>query len=75
MTRLSLADLADEKPVRMSVEVSARLHRELVAYAIALNDGEAQNAPGPERLIPPMIERFIANDRSYAKVRRAAFPK
>lgn len=33
MTRLKLADLADEKPVRLSVEVSARLHREQLANA------------------------------------------
>ena len=70
MTRLKLADLADEKPVRLTVELSARLHRELVAYAIALNEGEAKGAPPPERLIPPMIERFIATDRSYAAARR-----
>lgn len=74
MTRLKLADLADEKPVRLTVEVSARLHRELMAYAVALNDGEAKGSPPPERLIPPMIERFIATDRSYAKARRAAQP-
>lgn len=70
MTRLKLADLADEKPVRLAVEVSARLHRELLAYAKALNGGDAKGAPTPERLIPPMIERFIATDRSFAKVRR-----
>lgn len=70
MTRLKLADLADEKPVRLSVEVSARLHRELLAYAIALNGGEAKGAPAVERLMSPMIERFIATDRSYAKARR-----
>lgn len=74
MTRLSLADLADEKPVRMSVEISARLHRDLVVYATALNGGEAKNASAPERLIPPIIERFIASDRSYSKARRAALP-
>lgn len=72
MTRLKLADLADEKPVRLTVEMSARLHRELLAYAVALNGGEAKGAPSPERLIPPMVERFIATDRSYAKVRRSA---
>ena len=71
MTRLTLADLADEKPVRLTVELSARLHRELLAYAIAINVGEAKGAPTPERLIPPMIERFIANDRSYAKIRNS----
>ena len=70
MTRLKLADLADEKPVRLNVELSARLHRELVAYSIALNEGEAKGAPTPERLIPPMIERFIATDRGFAKARR-----
>ncbi|HQV01850.1 MULTISPECIES: DUF2274 domain-containing protein [unclassified Novosphingobium] len=74
MTRLKLSDLADEKPVRLTIEVSARLHKELVAYATALNGGDAKGAPPPERLIPPMIERFIATDRSYAKGRRAAQP-
>ncbi|OZA55840.1 MAG: hypothetical protein B7X78_10365, partial [Sphingomonadales bacterium 39-62-4] len=52
MTRLKLADLADEKPVRLTVEVSARLHRDLTAYAAALNGGDAKGAPTPERLIP-----------------------
>ncbi|MDK2770333.1 MAG: DUF2274 domain-containing protein [Sphingomonas sp.] len=74
MTRLKLADLADEKPVRLTVEVSARLHRDLMAYAAALNGGDAKGAPPPERLIPPMIERFIATDRSFAKTRRSAQP-
>ncbi len=74
MTRLKLADLADEKAVRLTVEVSARLHRELLAYAAVLNGGDAKGAPQPERLIPPMIERFIAADRSYAKSRRSSQP-
>jgi hypothetical protein len=70
MTRLRLADLADEKPVRVTVELNARLHRELAAYAVAVNDGEAKGAPAPERLIPAMIERFIATDRGFAKSRK-----
>lgn len=74
MTRLKLSDLADEKSLRIAVELPARLHRELLAYAVALNDGEAKGAPSPERLIPVMIERFIATDRSYSKARRSAQP-
>lgn len=72
MTRLKLADLADEKPVRVTVELSAKLHRNLIAYGMALNGGDAKGAPPPERLIAPMIERFIATDRSFAKSRRGA---
>lgn len=70
MTRLKLEDLTDEKPVRLTVELPARLHREILAYAVALNAGEAEGAPPPERVIPPMIERFIATDRSYSKAKR-----
>ena len=71
MTRLTLADLTDEKPVRLTIEIPARLHRQLLAYAVALNNDEERDAPAAERLIPPMIERFIATDRSFSRHRRA----
>ena len=71
MTRLKLADLADEKPVRVTLELSARLHRDLAAYALAINGGDAKGAPTVERLVPPMLERFIATDRAFAKVRKS----
>ena len=72
MTRLKLADLADEKPVRVTVELSARLHCELIAYAVAINGGEAKGAPTIERIVPPMLERFVSSDREFAKVRKAS---
>lgn len=72
MTRISLADLSDEKPVRLTVEIPARVHRELHAYCAALNQGETTGAPAPERVIPIMVERFIASDRSYARHRKRA---
>lgn len=40
----------------------------------ARNGGEAKGAPATERLIPPMIERFIATDREFSKARRATQP-
>jgi hypothetical protein len=71
MTRLKLADLADEKPVRVTVELSARLHRELIAYAVAINGGEAKGAPSVERIVPPMLDRFVSSDREFSKARRS----
>lgn len=72
MTRLKLSDITDEKPVKLSVEMSARLHRKLVDYGIALNAGVEQGAPEPSVLIAPMLERFMASDREFAKSRRQA---
>ena len=72
MTKLKLADLASEKPVRMTIEISARLQNHLAAYAVAVNDGEAKGAPAPEKLVPVMIERFIATDRSFSRQRKPA---
>lgn len=71
MTRLKLADLADEKPVRLTIELSARLHRDLQGYALAVNGGDAKGAPTIERLVPPMLDRCIATDRGFAKLRRS----
>jgi hypothetical protein len=70
MTRLTLADIADEKPVRLTIELSARLHRELLAYAAAVNGGEANGAPPTDKLVPPMLERFMATDRGFSKARK-----
>lgn len=75
MTRLKLADLADEKPLRVTIELSARLHRDLLAYAVAINSGEAKGAPAIERIVPPMLERFVSSDREFAKTRKSAQPR
>ena len=37
MTKLKLGPLADDKPVRLTVELPAAVHRDLVAYGDYLN--------------------------------------
>jgi hypothetical protein len=37
MTKLKLGAIADDKPVKVTVELPAALHRNLVAYADYLN--------------------------------------
>lgn len=72
MSKLKLGPLADDKPVKVSLELPAALHRDLVAYAEALARETGQPAADPVRLIVPMLERFITTDRGFAKARRAA---
>ncbi|RWR27422.1 DUF2274 domain-containing protein [Sinirhodobacter populi] len=70
MTKLKLGLLADDKPVKVTVELPAQLHRDLTAYAEVLARETGQSAVEPVRLIVPMLERFITTDRGFAKARR-----
>lgn len=70
MTKLKLGPLADDKPIKLTVEIPATVHRDLLAYARLLGEATAQPAPEPAKLIAPMIERFMATDRAFAKARR-----
>lgn len=71
MTKLKLGPIADDKPVKVTLELPADLHRDLAAYAEVLARESGQPAPDPTRLIAPMLERFMATDRAFAKARRA----
>ncbi|ABI61963.1 DUF2274 domain-containing protein [Granulibacter bethesdensis] len=70
MTKLKLGPIADDKPVKVTLELPADLHRDLTAYAEVLARESAQPAADPVRLIAPMLERFMATDRAFAKARR-----
>lgn len=71
MTKLKLGPIANDKPVKVSVEVPASLYRDLVAYAEVLARETEQPISEPAKLIIPMVERFIATDRGFSKARRA----
>jgi len=65
--------LVDDKPVRLTVELPAQVHRDLVAYAQVLGRETVTDAPvEPAKLIGPMLARFMITDRAFAKARRAA---
>lgn len=69
MTKLKLGPIADEKPVKVTVELPAPLHRDLTRYAEILGREAGQPSADPVRLIVPMLERFMATDRGFAKAR------
>ena len=72
MNKLKLGPIIEDKPVKATVELTAPLHRELIAYAEVLARETGQPAADPVKLIVPMLERFIATDRGFAKARRSA---
>ena len=71
MAKLKLGAVEDDKPVRLTIELPAALHRDLVAYAQALARETSREALGPSKLITPMLARFMAMDRVFAKSRRS----
>ena len=71
MAKLKLGAIEDLKPVRLTIELPAGLHRDLVAYAEVLARETAQGAIEPAKLIAPMLARFMSTDRAFAKAKHA----
>lgn len=70
MTKLKLGPIPDNKPVKLTMELPADLHRDLIAYGEILGQEAGQGPIEPKMLVVPMLERFIATDRGFAKARR-----
>ena len=71
MTRLKLGTIEDDKPVKLTIELPAPVHRNLIAYAEAIGRETGQAAPDPAKIVAPMIERFMATDRGFVKGRKS----
>lgn len=72
MAGLKLGPLVDDRPVKVTVELPAGLHRDLVQYGEILGRESGETgAIEPAKLIGPMLARFIATDRGFAKARRS----
>ena len=71
MGKLKLGFIPDDKPVKLVVELPAPVHRDLLAYAEVLARETGQSVTEPTKLIAPMLARFMATDRVFAKMRRA----
>ena len=62
MAKLKLGAIADDKPVKLTVELPAVVHRDLLVYAKALARETGQPIADPSKL--------VATDRAFAKARR-----
>jgi hypothetical protein len=72
MAKLKLGAIADDKPVKLTVDLPASVH--LAVYADLLARETGQSIPDPAKLVAPMLARFMATDRAFAKARRKSQP-
>lgn len=70
MTKLKLGRISDDKPIKVTIELPAALHEDLVAYAEALARETKQEINDPLKLIAPMITRFMLTDRGFVRARK-----
>ena len=70
MSKLKLSSIEDDKPVKLTIELPATVNRDLALYAEVLGQGTGKATVEPAKLIPPMLARFMATDRVFAKLRR-----
>jgi hypothetical protein len=68
MAKLKLPALADDRQIEMTVELPAAVHRDLVAYAEVFADEHGQTVEA-DKLIPLMLEQFMATDQYFARAR------
>ena len=70
MTKLKFGPIPDDKPVKLTVDLPAQLHRDLIAYGEILGPESGQGPIEPLKLVVPMLERFIAANRGSPKALR-----
>lgn len=59
MTRLKLGPIEDDTPVKITVELPAALHRDLLEYGKQLAAETNSKVAEPGKLIVPMVGRFM----------------
>ena len=70
MSKLKLGAIEDDTPVKISLELPAALHRDLVEYGKALAAETNSKPVEPTKLIGPMLGHFMGADRGFARGRK-----
>jgi hypothetical protein len=71
VTKLKLSAIEDGTPVKLTLELLAHVHRDLVGYGQAMAATPGGRAIDPVRLIAPMLSRFMPFDRAFSRGRNA----
>ncbi len=71
MTKLKICSIEDNRPIKMTIEISAAAHKNLIRYAEVLERESGQKISDPKKLIAPMLVKFMETDRAFLKAKRA----
>ena len=69
MAKLKLSAVSEDRPVKLTVELPAAVHRDLVTYADLLARESGQKIE-PAKLVAPASARFMSTDRAFVRARR-----
>ena len=69
MEKLKLSAIPDDRLVKLTIELAAAVHRDLVAYGEVLGR-ETGKSVEVAKLIPAMLARFMSTDRAFLRARR-----
>ncbi|MCK5910328.1 MAG: DUF2274 domain-containing protein [Caulobacter sp.] len=70
MSKLKLGPIEDDTPVKVTVELPAALHRDLLEYGKQLAAETNSKVAEPGKLIVPMVGRFMESDRGFTRGRK-----
>lgn len=70
MSKLKLGPIEDDTPVKVTVELPAPLHRDLLEYGKQLAAETNSKVAEPGKLIVPMVGRFMESDRGFTRGRK-----
>lgn len=70
MSALKISVLEDDTPVKVTLDLPAGVHRDIVDYGKAIAAGNGGKPVEPAKLIPEMLRRFMASDRGFVRGRR-----
>jgi hypothetical protein len=68
--KLKLGALEDDTPVKVTLDLPASVHRDLLAYGQMLGVQTGAKPAEPARLAARMLERFMATDRVFIRGRK-----
>ncbi len=68
MAKLKINAIADDKPVKLTIQLPASIFSDLTFYAEVLQRDTQQHLE-IAKLIAPMLEKFMASDKEFRKMK------